>query len=432
MKFLWTENIDMPAFPTLRGEHSADVLVIGGGMAGVLCAYFLQREGADCVLAEARTIGRGVTRGTTAVLSAQHDILYSDLIAHAGAERARQYLNANLRAVEQFRVMAAEVSCDFEEKPAVLYSLDSAEKMRAEAEAINALGAPAEFVQKISLPFLVAGGIRLPGQAQFHPLKFLAAVSKDLHIYENTFVTRLEGHTAYTSEGKIKAGRVIVASHFPFLNSHGLYFAKLYQERSRVIAMETGGALPETYSQYGGEGMFFRSYGNLLLIGGCNRRTGKKSGFESLRGFALRHYPGSEEKYAWATQDCMSLDGVPYIGRYSPALPHVFTATGFNGWGMTTSMAAARILTDLTLGRESEFAAVFSPDRSMLKKQLLVNLGETAGNFVLPKIRRCPHMGCTLAWNEAEQSWDCPCHGSRFDRTGKLIDNPAMRDARVR
>ncbi len=188
--------------------------------------------------------------------------------------------------------------------------------------------------------------------------------------------------------------------------------------------METGGALPETYAEYGGEGMFFRSYGNLLLIGGCNRRTGKKGGFESLRGFALGHYPGAVEKYAWSTQDCMSLDGVPYIGRYSPALPHVFTAPGFTGWGLTASMAAARILADLALGRESEFADVFSPDRSMLKKQLLVNLGETAGNFVLPKIRRCPHMGCALTWNETERTWDCPCHGSRFDRTGSLSTIP--------
>lgn len=432
MKYLWTDHIEPPAYPALRGEHSADVLIIGGGMAGVLCAYFLRRAGADCVLAEAKTIGRGVTRGTTAVLSAQHDILYGDLIAQAGAERAGQYLKANLRAVEQFRAMSAEIPCDFEEKPSVLYSLDDAEKMRAEAEALSALGASAEFIHKISLPFMIAGGVRLAGQAQFHPLKFLAGVSKGLPIFENTFVTRLEGHTAHTTQGKIKAGQVIVASHFPFLNSHGLYFAKLYQMRSRVIAVETGGALPETYAEYGGEGMFFRSYKNLLLIGGCNRRTGKQGGFEALRGFALRHFPAAEEKYAWATQDCMSLDGVPYIGRYSPALPHIFTANGFNGWGMTSSMAAAHILADLALGRENEFAEVFSPDRSMLKKQLLVNLGETAGNFVLPKLRRCPHLGCALAWNESEQTWDCPCHGSRFDRTGKLIDNPALRDARVR
>lgn len=432
MKTVWTEQVNMPSFPALEGERKTDVLIIGGGMAGLLCALRLQREGVDCLLVEAKTLGSGITSGTTAVISAQHDVLYQDLISHAGEKYAEQYLRANLWAVEEYRKLSKTIDCDFEDRPSVLYSMKDRTLMEKETDAVNSLGFPAEFTNTISLPLVAAGGVRFPGQAQFHPLKFMAGAAKDLNICENTFVRRLEGHTAYTDKGKINAGRIIVTTHFPFLNSHGMYFAKMYQVRFYVIAVKTASSLPETYSEYGGRGMFFRSYGNLLLIGGCDHRTGKKSNYEPLRHFATRYYPQATERFAWGNQDCVGLDGVPYIGPYSGALPHVFAATGFNGWGMTTSMAAAGILTDLVLEREPEYAGVFAPNRSMMKKQLFVNMGESLGNLVLPTTKRCPHLGCALRWNETEHTWDCPCHGSRFDELGHLIDNPAMKDAKVR
>lgn len=432
MDSLWTMDVTPPDFPMLKGDISTEVLVIGGGMAGVLCARELTARGIDCALAEAGFVGSGVTRGTTAVLTAQHDTLYTKLIKRFGAEKARQYLHANLDAVARFRALAKDIPCDFEDAPSVMYTLTDEDGFRREAEVVRSLGFTAEFQKKTRLPFDVAGAVRFPGMAQFHPLKFLYGAAEGLTVYENTFVRRLEGTAARTDGGTIRAKRVVVASHFPFLNGRGLYFMKLYQMRSFVVALENAPDLGGTYVGTAEGDMYFRNYKNLLLVGGGDHRTGTKGGgFPAVRDFVRRRFPEAAEKYAWASQDCMSLDGVPYIGRYSPALPDVLVATGFNEWGMTSSMVAASVLADRIAGRENEFAAVFDPERGMFKKQLFVNLGSTLGHFVLPTAKRCPHLGCALTWNEAEGTWDCPCHGSRFDRHGRLIDNPAMRDARV-
>ena len=121
----------------------------------------------------------------------------------------------------------------------------------------------------------------------------------------------------------------------------------------------------------------------------------------------------------------MSLDGVPYIGQYSSRTPGLFVATGFNKWGMTSSMAAAMLLSDLVQGRKNPYAQVFSPSRTALRPQLFSNMGKAAVHLLTPRSPRCPHMGCALKWNPQERSWDCPCHGSRFTEEGKLLDNPA-------
>lgn len=432
MSFLWEDDVTSPQFPPLTRDAAADVLVIGGGMAGVLCAYTLKERGIKCLLVEAATLGSGITRGTTAVLSAQHDTLYSDLVRSFGAEKAKEYLDANLKAVAQFRRMSEHISCNFENRPSVMYSLEDRELMKLEADTVQALGYPAEFLSKTELPLEIAGAVRYPDMAQFHPLKFLYGAADGLNIHEHTFVRSVEDGIAFTDDGRIRAKSIIVATHFPFINRRGLYFLKLFQMRSFVLALENVPLPQNTYVQNSGDGMYFRPYGNLLLVGGGDHRTGyKKGGFNAVREFVRRYYPDGKEKYAWATQDCMSLDGVPYIGKYSPATPGLYVATGFNEWGMTSSMAAAQILADMIEGKKNPNASVFSPQRSMLQPQLFKNLGATLCDFAIPTVRRCSHLGCALRWNRAEHTWDCPCHGSRYDRRGKLIDNPAMHDTRI-
>jgi len=180
------------------------------------------------------------------------------------------------------------------------------------------------------------------------------------------------------------------------------------------------------------KGMSFRNYQDLLLIGGGDHRTGKKGGnWQVLRNFAKKHYPQAEESYAWATQDCMTLDSVPYIGHYSRMTPNLYVATGFNKWGMTSSMVSAMILSEMIIGQKPDYAEVFSPHRSMLKLQLFINGFETIVNLLTPTGKRCTHLGCALKENQTEHTWECPCHGSRFDQDGHLIDNPAMRDSDV-
>lgn len=432
MDFLWTKEVTLPSFSALDGDAQTDVLIVGGGMAGILCALRLQEAGVNYMLVEGKRIGQGITKGTTAVLTAQHDTLYQDLIKKLGMENARRYLRANLDAVERFRQFSADIPCDFEDKPSIMYSLHDSALMEREVSAVRSLGFDAELITQTPLPFAVAGAVRYPGMAQFHPLKFLCGAAKGLNIFENTFVQRLEGTTAFTAHGHIQAKKVVIATHFPFLNTHGLYFAKLYQRRSYVIALEHGPDLGCTIEDAAENGVYLRNYNGLLLIGGGDHRTGKKGeAFSAPRAFAKRYFPKAKEKYAWANQDCVSLDGAPYIGPYSPRLPDVYVASGFNLWGMTSSMVASEILTNLVLGRKNAFAPAFAPGRSMLSGQLLSNMGTTLLDFVTPTAKRCSHLGCALKWNGLEHSWDCPCHGSRFDSRGRLIDNPATRDSHV-
>lgn len=432
MKYLWSQHAQAPQLARLEKDVSTDVLVIGGGMAGVLCARALTERGADCLLVEANRVGGGVTRGTTAVLTAQHDTLYSDMIRMFGAHTAKQYLDANLDAVSRFRKLSESIPCDFKDCPSVMYTSSDAETLRREADAVRGLGFPAEYVTETELPVSCAGAVKYPGMAQFHPLKFLYGAAEGLKIYENTPVRGIRDGVAYTDHGKIRAKKIIVAAHFPFINRRGLFFMKLYQLRSFVIALENAPVINATYVNYADEGMYFRRYGDLLLVGGGDHRPGcKTGGFGAVRSYIQSHFPDAKEKYAWAAQDCMSLDGVPYIGQYSPATPELLVATGFNEWGMTSSMAASQILADMVEEKENRFAEVFSPQRSMMHAQLFANLGTTLGDFVIPTVKRCPHLGCALRWNAAEHTWDCPCHGSRFDENGKILNNPATKDAKL-
>lgn len=429
MNSIWTESVSLPRFKSLKGSIKTDVLIIGGGLAGILCAYFLQEQGADYVLAEGRTICAGVTKNTTAKITAQHGLIYDKLLQQAGVEKAAMYLKANQNAVRKYYELCEKTDCDFESKTSYIYSMNDRKKLEDEAEALRRLGYSAEIKEPEELPFETAGAIGFENQAQFHPLKFISQIARNLHIYENTFVKEFKDHTAVTDSGSIAYQKVIFATHFPIDNKHGMYFLKMYQHRSYAIALENAVQLQGMYMDENKKGISFRNYRDMLIIGGGAHRTGKNGGnWQELRAFAGRYYPGSVEKYAWAAQDCMTLDNIPYIGQYSKYMPDCFVATGFNKWGITSSMTAAAILSDLVMEQENPYREVFEPSRNMLKTQLLVNGWEAAVNLLTPSVKRCPHLGCALKWNSAEHTWDCPCHGSRFDEKGKVLDNPANGD----
>lgn len=430
-KSLWTDTVSLPEFEPLQGDKKADVLVIGGGICGIMCTYFLRQAGVDCLLVEGNRIASGTTKNTTAKLTSQHGLIYDKLIRSLGTERAAWYLDANQKALEQYRLLCRTIDCDFEEKSAFVYALGDREKIEREVQAVNLLGFPAEFAEHLPLPLDTVGAVRFPHQAQFHPLKFLARIVKGLPIYEHTFVQNIEGKTAVTSRGRITADQIIVATHFPFLNRHGGYFLKLYQHRSYVLALEQAAQVDGMYLDEAQGGLSFRNSGDLLLLGGGSHRTGKQGGsWQELERFASSSYPQAQEVYRWAAQDCMSLDQVPYIGQYASSTPNLYVASGFHKWGMTTSMAAAMLLCDLVQHRNNPWAELFLPQRSMLHPQLFYNIAEATKHLLTPAVRRCAHMGCGLKWNPQEHTWDCPCHGSRFEQDGTLIDNPAKHNAK--
>lgn len=423
---VWAETARIPAFPPLEGDTRTDVLIVGGGMAGLLCAYLLKQAGVDCLLVEAGRICGGISRNTTAKLTSQHGLCYDKLLKSLGAEKARLYWQANEAALAQYRQLGREIPCGLETRDAYVYTLDSPEKLRRELEALERLGIPADLVQDLPLPFRTAGAVRFRNQAQFHPLKFAAGIAESLNIRERTTALEFAPGTVKTDRGTVRAEAVIMATHFPILNKHGGYFLRLYQSRSYVLALENAQDVNGMYLDEREGGLSLRTYEGRMLLGGGGHRTGKQGdGWKGLESFVRTHYPEADIVCRWAAQDCMSLDGVPYIGPYSRATPGLYVATGFNKWGMTSSMVAAMVLRDLVQGRENPFAPVFSPARSSLHPQLAVNALASAANLLKPTAPRCPHLGCALNWNPEERSWDCPCHGSRFAEDGKLLDGPA-------
>jgi len=427
---IWEKTVRLPSFPSLHGDLRADVLVIGGGLAGLLCAHELTKAGADCVLAEAGRLCGGTTKNTTAKITVQHGLVYHKLLRRFGRERAKGYLNANLEALERIGSLCRDIPCDFEEKPNYVYALDDQRVLDKEMAALDKLGCPAALVKDTPLPFPVAGAVRFDRQAQFHPLKFAAAIADGLQIYEHTRILEVKTGEAVTEDGgTIKADHIVVATHFPFLNKSGCYWLKLYQSRSYVLALEGAPDLDGMYVDQDGKGLSFRDHNGLLLLGGGGHRTGKKGGgWLELEDFARRHWPDAKPVCRWAAQDCVSLDDAPYIGPYSPRLPRLYVATGFNKWGMTSTMVSATLIADLILGRDDPYREVFAPSRSVLHPQLATNAGESALNLLTPTRPRCPHMGCALKYDPQEHSWDCPCHGSRFSEDGKLLDGPATGD----
>ncbi|MCI6857951.1 MAG: FAD-dependent oxidoreductase [Eubacterium sp.] len=428
---VWTGSVKMPEFQPLQEDKKTDVLIIGGGLCGILCAFWLENKGIPYLLVEGNKIGTGVTGNTTAKITSHHRLIYSRLIKTLGKEKAALYLQANQTALETYRLLCKTIACDFEEKNSYVYSLNHRKDLEEEVHAINSLGGSAKFTKILPLPFPTEGAVCFPAQAQFHPLRFLSEISKGLNICENTFVESIERHTAYTKNGKITADQIIVATHFPFLNKRGSYFLKLYQDRSYVLALDNAPDLKGIYVDADKSGMSFRNYSDMLLLGGGSHRTGRKGGcWTELRNFASCYFPDSREKYCWATQDCMPLDQIPYIGRYSKNTPWLYTASGFQKWGMTSSIIAAMLLTDMILHKKNDWEEIFSPSRNMLKSQLFINMAESTVNLLTPTCPRCSHLGCALKWNRNEHTWDCPCHGSRFKEDGSIINNPAKKNLR--
>lgn len=429
MDSIWSEVSKNDGFPQLRGNLKTDVVIVGGGLAGVLCLKELTDRGVDCILLEAKSIGSGITKNTTAKITFQHGLIYDKLIKNVGLEKAKQYLTANKNALEKFKKMAEEFPCDFEEKDAFVYSATDRIKIENEIKAYEKLGVSAEFVSSIPLPVECIGAVKVKNQAQFNPLEFLFSVAKGLRIYENTKVLEFMPEKVVCSGGSVTAKRIIVATHFPIINKHGGYSLKLYQDRSYVIAVKNGPDVKGMYLEDRGNSFSFRNYKNYLLIGSGSHRTGKKSvGYKASEDFCKKNFPDARIEYRFATQDCMSLDGIPYIGEYSKGSENLYVATGFNKWGMTSSMVCADILSDIITGVKNPYADVFSPSRSSLHLKLFENIFHSVVGLITPTAPRCPHMGCALKYNKEEHSWDCPCHGSRFTQKGELIDNPATDD----
>lgn len=448
MKSIWSKTVQVPKGKELDGEIYVQNVVIGAGMAGILTAYFLKKKGEDVIVIEGDRIAGGQTKNTTAKITSQHDLIYHEMIKKAGLRKAEQYAEANEAAIKAYEKIIREegIDCHFDRIPSYLYTREESgkEKLKKEAEAANILGISADYIEENEvgeLPFKISGAVCFENQAQFHPLEFIAALAERLTVYENARVLAVKGHIIITDKGIVTAENIIFATHYPIANIPGFYFLRQHQERSYVLALE-GENVPKKLSgmYYGIDkgGLSFRSAEGKLLLGGGAHRTGKKvkncdkAGYSYLSEQAQSCYPDANETAFWAAQDCMPHDKIPFIGKYSIFRPYWYVATGFKKWGMTSSMLAAMIISDMVCERSNPYARVFSPQRLMFRmgiKNFCIDVGESIKGLVKglfgDKQQRCSHMGCHLEWNEEEKTWDCPCHGSRYEENGKLIDNPA-------
>ena len=431
MESIWNSDFNLHSFEELKSDTECDVLIIGGGIAGVLCAYMLEKEGVDYILLESDKICKKTTAFTTAKITSLHGFIYSKLIKEFDLEFASQYYEANEEAIKEYKKIAKEVDCDFETVSSYIYSFYNKKRLEKEFNAIRSLGINASYADETELPFEIAGAIKFEKQAIFNPLKFIKGISKDLKIYENSQVIKVKKNFAYTDKAKINAKKIIFATHFPFVDLHGLYSLKMYQEKSYAIAFKGDKKINNAYIDDKSL-LSVRGYNDYIILGGQKHRTGKSSGgWDALAAFKEKYFPGNKIEYKWATEDTITLDGVPYIGRYSKLSKDKYVITGFNKWGMTSSMLGARLICDLILERKNRYEKIFSPQRPILRKQLAVNILEASANIVSISTPRCTHLGCKLVWNKKERTWDCPCHGSKFNESGEVLNGPANKNLKL-
>lgn len=436
MKSIWNQTCHIPGRNHLPGSLDTEIAVIGGGLAGILTAFYLTMEGRQAVVLEAGSIAGGQTSGTTAKITSQHGLIYQKLLANCGETAMKLYAKSNQQAIRDYEqlISSRSISCSFEKKSAFLYTMEQPDTIHLETMAARRAGIPAVEVTDTELPFSVKRALCFPDQASFHPLRFVEALSSTLTVFEHTPVISVKGHVLTTPHGRVTAKKIVFACHYPFPLIPGYYFLRMYQDQSYVLALDHAPRLKHMYLGIDQDGLSLKSTDSWLLLGGQGHRVGqpKPAPYAALDSLARRFFPGSKTACQWSAQDCMTLDSLPFIGRFSRRTPDWYVATGFGKWGMTLSMVSARLLTDLVCGYSSPYEDLYSPLRLHLRAsspRLAVHAAVSAKGLAAGMghgIMRCPHMGCRLTWNPTEATWDCPCHGSRFDRLGQLITGPAQ------
>jgi glycine/D-amino acid oxidase-like deaminating enzyme/nitrite reductase/ring-hydroxylating ferredoxin subunit len=490
-KTYWRE-IELPTFQKLSEDVSVDVAIVGAGITGITAAYLLSKEGLKVAILEAGSVLNGTTGHTTAKVTAQHGLIYDEFINHFSEETARLYYESHMNAIQfvESNVQEKGIDCDFSKEDAYIYAVtdEYKEKLETEWEAYKRLDIDGALKDLIPFNIDVKAALMMRNQAQFHPLKYLKVLLEDAvkagcTVFENTTATDIEDDDlqpkVVTKAGhRVTCNQVIIASHFPFYDLPGLYFARMYADRSYAIGIKTDKEYPGgmyisadsptrsiRYTPIDGE--------NLIIIGGENHKTGQGidtiKHFEALEAFAEDVFGIKKYDYRWSAQDLVTLDKVPYIGPITSEREHILVATGFKKWGMTTGTVAGRLLADYVLNNENPYKELYSPSRfhadpdlqslvstnvdvakHLIKGKLEIvpgdpdDLTDGEGSVVMYNGQRagaykdengklyivdttCTHLGCECEWNHAEKTWDCPCHGSRYAYSGDVIEGPAKK-----
>jgi len=487
----WMASTAQPEYPVLKEDINVDIAVVGGGIAGIFTSYLLNKPGIEIAILEADQILQGTTGYTTAKITSQHGLIYHKIKNQMGIEFAKQYSDANESAIRLIEETIKEnnISCDYISQSAYDYTLEDkfCDKIREEVDVAISLGIKATYLERIPLPFQIKAAVRFENQAQFHPRKFLLPIAEKItkngvQIYEKTRIVSIEenengSYSLVTSQGnKVTAEKVIIASHYPFYNKPTFYFTRIYPERSYVVGIKAkenypGGMYITAEEPTRSLRSHMTEQGQLIFIGGEHHKTGQGEDttkhYEKLIDFANQTFTVEQMPYRWSTQDCMTLDDLPYVGQFTSKTPNMYIATGYGKWGMTNSIASAMIIRDLIFKGESPWQDVYNPSRHTIAastKNFVVENLNVAGKIMQGKFSpipddvdvkldegkiielngqrtgvykdlkgnlhivdtTCQHMGCELFWNAAEKTWDCPCHGSRFNYDGEIVEGPAV------
>ena len=494
---LWAAaRLDGLAYPPLTADLSADVCVIGAGIAGLTTAYMLARQAQSVVLLDDGHIGSGETGRTTAHLSNALDDRYYELERLHGHEGARLAAESHTVAIDTIEsiVRAEGIDCDFERLDGYLFVPPMADhsELEDEFQAARRAGLSVEWTSRAPLEGFDTGPcLRFPRQGQFHPLKYLRGLARVTQryggkIYGSTHAHRLlDGYPAVveTSDGNtIRANSVVVATNAPIFETYGLYTAAAGYRTYAIAARIPKGAVthalywdtPDPYHYV----RFQKSEDNpeteLLIVGGEDHKTGQAENFderfERLEAWTRERFPEIQSiDFRWSGQVLEPVDGLAFIGRHPIGRHNVYIASGDSGHGITHGTIAGMLLRDLILGNHHRWAQLYDPSRITLRAfdelaRENLNVGAQLTDWVkdpdldsMDQIapgqgatiqegwlkvavyrdkngsyhRRsavCPHLGCIVSWNSAEKSWDCPCHGSRFDPYGRVINGPANND----
>jgi glycine/D-amino acid oxidase-like deaminating enzyme/nitrite reductase/ring-hydroxylating ferredoxin subunit len=487
----WNATAAAPDFPRLAGEISVDVAVIGGGIVGVTTARALKDKGLTVALVEARKVGRQVTGKSTAKVTSQHNIIYQTLESDFGEDRARHYAEAQQAGLSTIRSLAAQygIDCDLQEKAAYTYTRDEARvgEIEQEVETARRLGLPASLVRQTDLPFDVLAAVRFDGQAQFHPTKYVVGLAETIpgggcHVFESSRAVDWQPDRVVTEHGTVTARHVVMATHLP-LGAVGNYYMQAYPYAEPVIAAKIGRVPDGMYINVEEPSHSIRTHvsrdGDVYgIAAGTSFKPGhtdeERRNFREIERWLAEHFDAGPVEYRWVNEDYTPIDKAPFVGWSSDGDDAYLVATGFAVWGITNGTAAGLILAELAAGGENEWTEIFDARRvkpvaggTRFVKETLEAAGELVGGYLSRKPKsfdelgpgdaailkidgenvaafrdeagrlhavaaECSHMGCLVGWNETDRTWDCACHGSRFELSGEVIHGPAVKPLEVK